>query len=152
MKILSTSNRQDPALDTLLESCATFDASDRDQRTVLHLLVIPMLTRKLDFLRIAQRANPQSESIRKTCVSVERAVRNVSAKLDDPLGLQDCIADLDARIATAREAIAALPPRQPGRKKLAQLRQDEALDRRPPARSEDRTNAGTEHQGQITGT
>ncbi|KAE8758446.1 hypothetical protein FSO04_18855 [Paraburkholderia madseniana] len=150
MKILSSSNRQDLALAAFLESRATFDASDRDQRMLVRLLVIPMLTRKLDFPHIALQADPQSESIRAMCASMAQAVRNACAKLDGPLGSQACMADLNARITMALEAIAALPPRKPGRKKTAQLKQEEALDRRAPARLEVTTNAGAGHQGQIT--
>jgi hypothetical protein len=99
MTILTSSGQPDLALDSLLDACATFDASDDEQRVLIRVLVVPMLTRKLEFLRIALRAKPQSESMRAMHESVAQAVHHACAKLDGSVKPRASMAKRNAFIA-----------------------------------------------------
>lgn len=62
-------------LTALLETCATFDPSDMDQRVVMSDMVVSILTRNLVWSRIAARVSPGSESIQSIVVQIEEAIR-----------------------------------------------------------------------------
>jgi hypothetical protein len=142
MDLLSSSGRSDLGLDALLNACSTFDASDLEQRMLIRQFVVPMLTRKLDFLRVALRAKPGSEPIAALCESLSQAVSKACAKLDSPIEMQACT-DVEARIAAASAAIAALPARKPNRKAVSSSEAKVMAERGPAqhAGSEEDTKA-----------
>ncbi|MFM0618169.1 hypothetical protein PQR37_29360 [Paraburkholderia nemoris] len=97
-------------LTALFKACAIFDPSKRDQRMVIRVTVVPMLTRKLDDLRVALRANGHSESIQEMIDEITHALNHACARLD-------CTFDprIDAAIsadeARMEKILASLPPR-----------------------------------------
>ncbi|WP_341316446.1 hypothetical protein WN982_34275 [Paraburkholderia sp. IMGN_8] len=78
----STTSPTKSELSALSEACATFDPSQRDQRMVIRLKVVPMLTRKLDDLRVALRANAHDESTQAMIDEITRALNHACVRLD----------------------------------------------------------------------
>ncbi|WP_242448795.1 hypothetical protein [Burkholderia metallica] len=70
-------------LDALIDTCARFDSSDRDQRLIVRTLVVPMLARRLKWLRLLLHASPRSEATRMLVEQVERALACASTRLDE---------------------------------------------------------------------
>ncbi|WP_232451254.1 hypothetical protein [Burkholderia ubonensis] len=58
---------------TLADACLRFDAADRDQRLAVQALAMPMLARRLTWLRLVLRASPDSAATRSTIGRIERA-------------------------------------------------------------------------------
>lgn len=79
-------SRKDFTLNALLEACATFDPSDTDQRTIIRVMVVPMLTQQRDFLRLVIRASPESESFRSIEVLIEEALRVACIRIGGGFG------------------------------------------------------------------
>jgi lipid II:glycine glycyltransferase (peptidoglycan interpeptide bridge formation enzyme) len=106
----STAFLKEYELNALSKACATFDPSKRDQRMIIRIMVVPMLTRKLDDLRIALRANEHSESIQKMIDEITHALNRACVRLD-------CTFDprIDAAIsadeARMEKILASLPAR-----------------------------------------
>lgn len=66
---------------TLADACLRFDAADRDQRLVVQALAMPMLARRLTWLRLVLRASPDSAATRSTIERIERALASARARL-----------------------------------------------------------------------
>lgn len=71
-----------PELAELLDACATFAPADREQRIFMRFMVVPMLARKLDALRIALRAAPQRAFGQALIDQIARALSDACARLD----------------------------------------------------------------------
>lgn len=66
---------------TLADACLRFDAADRDQRLAVQALAMPMLARRLTWLRLVLRASPDSAATRSTIGRIERALASARARL-----------------------------------------------------------------------
>ncbi|KVO90137.1 hypothetical protein WL04_10710 [Burkholderia ubonensis] len=64
---------------TLADACLRFDAADRDQRLVVQALAMPMLARRLTWLRLVLRASPDSAATRSTIERIERIERALAS-------------------------------------------------------------------------
>lgn len=106
----STALLKEYELTALSKACATFDPAKRDQRMVVRIVVVPLLTRKLDDLRVALREHKHSESIQEMIDEITRALNLACVRLD-------CTFDprIDAAIsadeARMKKILASLPPR-----------------------------------------
>ncbi|NTY40660.1 hypothetical protein [Burkholderia diffusa] len=81
MKVLTCPTHAALTLDALVDACARFDPSDRDQRLIVRTLVVPMLARRLKWLGLLLRASPCSEATRMMIEQVEGALACASARL-----------------------------------------------------------------------
>lgn len=106
-----------PKLAKLLDACSTFNPADRQQRILVRSMVIPMLTWKLDRVRVELRADPQNEINQLMHDQIARAVSNASAILD--CGLNSASHAFDsAEEIRMRTVVSALGAREkPMRKK-----------------------------------
>ncbi|BAX62497.1 hypothetical protein [Burkholderia stabilis] len=82
MNVLTCPTRAALTLDALIDACARFNPSDRDQRLIVRTLVMPMLARRLEWLGLLLCASPCSEATRTMIDQVERALACASARLD----------------------------------------------------------------------
>ncbi|KVV13046.1 hypothetical protein WL16_12440 [Burkholderia ubonensis] len=73
MNLFSCPTNADLTVETLADACLRFDAADRDQRLVVQALAMPMLARRLTWLRLVLRASPDSAATRSTIGRIERA-------------------------------------------------------------------------------
>ncbi|WP_269503535.1 hypothetical protein [Burkholderia sp. IMCC1007] len=69
-------------LDALVDACVRFDPLDRDQRLIVQTLVVPMLERRLKWLKLLLRASPRSEATRTMLERVEGALACAAERLD----------------------------------------------------------------------
>ncbi|KAE8753601.1 hypothetical protein FSO04_44275 [Paraburkholderia madseniana] len=76
------SSAMTPELAELLDACATFAPAAREQRIFMRFMVVPMLARKLDALRIALRAAPQRAFGQALIDQIARALSDACARLD----------------------------------------------------------------------
>ncbi|WP_175746412.1 hypothetical protein [Burkholderia pyrrocinia] len=83
MNVLTCPTRAALTLDALVDACARFNPSDRDQRLIVRTLIVPMLARRLEWLGLLLRASPCSEATHTMIEQVERALACVSARLDN---------------------------------------------------------------------
>ncbi|KWO90645.1 hypothetical protein WM32_03025 [Burkholderia ubonensis] len=73
MNLFSCPTNADLAVETLADACLRFDAADRDQRRAVQALAMPMLARRLTWLRLVLRPSPDSAATRSTIGRIERA-------------------------------------------------------------------------------
>ncbi|WP_232465535.1 hypothetical protein [Burkholderia ubonensis] len=81
MNLFSCLTNADLTVETLADACLRFDAADRDQRLVVQALAMPMLARRLTWLRLVLRASPDSAATRSTIERIERALASARARL-----------------------------------------------------------------------
>ncbi|KVZ29458.1 hypothetical protein WL13_31885 [Burkholderia ubonensis] len=73
MNLFSCLTNADLTVETLADACLRFDAADRDQRLAVQALAMPMLARRLTWLRLVLRASPDSAATRSMIGRIERA-------------------------------------------------------------------------------
>ncbi|KUZ99247.1 hypothetical protein WI40_12495 [Burkholderia ubonensis] len=81
MNLFSCLTNADLTVETFADACLRFDAADRDQRLVVQALAMPMLARRLTWLRLVLRASPDSAATRSTIERIERALASARARL-----------------------------------------------------------------------
>ncbi|KVP38126.1 hypothetical protein [Burkholderia ubonensis] len=81
MNLFSCLTNADLAVETLADACLRFDAADRDQQLVVQALAMPMLARRLTWLRLVLRPSPDSAATRSTIGRIERALASARARL-----------------------------------------------------------------------
>ncbi|WP_198386340.1 hypothetical protein [Burkholderia ubonensis] len=81
MNLFSCLTNADLTVETLADACLRFDAADRDQRLVVQALAMPMLARRLTWLRLVMRASPDSAATHWTIERIERALASARARL-----------------------------------------------------------------------
>lgn len=73
-------------------------------------MVLPMLTRKLDWLRVALRASPHNEAIKSMIEDVAQAVSDASKRLDG--GTRSGVQLSDPAMASRLETVQSTPKTQ----------------------------------------
>ncbi|RQS02624.1 hypothetical protein DIE07_33830 [Burkholderia sp. Bp9002] len=81
MNLFSCLTNADLTVEALADACQRFDATDRDQRLVVQALAMPMLARRLTWLRLVLRASPDSAAMRSTIERIEGALASARARL-----------------------------------------------------------------------
>ncbi|WP_155623262.1 hypothetical protein [Burkholderia diffusa] len=67
---------------TCVDACPRFDATCRDQQRIVQALAMPMLARRLTWLRLVLRASPDSDAMRWTIERGEGAFASERLGLD----------------------------------------------------------------------